>query len=324
MPKVTVLMPVYNGERYLRESIESILNQTFTDFKFLIINDGSTDKSVEIIEEYKDSRIQLIHNSNNIGLIATLNKGLDLSEGDYIARMDCDDISLPRRLEIQVNFMDNNNDISVCGTGIEIIGHKSFSPYIVSNYNKIKNYLVVDDCITHPTAVLRTAVIKENQYYFDKNYVHAEDYEYFQRISEKYKIENLNEILLQYRLSPEGISRKFVLDQLNMAARISTEALLRRGIPFERQPYIKLSLERQEIREAKGKIEDLKLLCNLDNDIKEIIRFLWLDICNRGTYHGWWAFKELYSIKKVNMLGLNIKMQFRFLIKCLIKRKLSR
>ena len=94
-PKVTVFMPVYNGEKYLREAIDSILNQTFTDFEFLIINDGSTDSSVEIINSYDDSRIRLIHNEKNLKLVATLNKGLDLARGKYIARMDCDDISLP-------------------------------------------------------------------------------------------------------------------------------------------------------------------------------------------------------------------------------------
>jgi len=95
-PKVTVLMPVYNGEQYLREAIESILTQSFTDFEFLIINDGSTDSSVEIIESYDDPRIRLIHNEANLKLVATLNKGVDLARGEYIARMDCDDISLQR------------------------------------------------------------------------------------------------------------------------------------------------------------------------------------------------------------------------------------
>src|SRR5215472_9201923 len=99
-------MPVYNGEKHLREAIDSILSQTFRDFEFLIINDGSTDGSVEIIASYRDPRILLVHNEKNLGLIATLNRGMDLARGEYITRMDCDDISLPRRLEKQVAFME--------------------------------------------------------------------------------------------------------------------------------------------------------------------------------------------------------------------------
>ena len=121
-PLVTVLMPVYNGEKYLKEAIESILNQTFKDFEFLIINDGSTDNSVKIIQSFNDLRIRLIHNESNIGLIKTLNKGLKLSNGKYIARMDCDDVSLPKRLSVQINFMEKHPEIGVCGSWVKIIG----------------------------------------------------------------------------------------------------------------------------------------------------------------------------------------------------------
>ena len=121
-PLVTVLMSVYNGEKYLERAIKSILNQTFKDFEFLIINDGSTDNSVKIIQSFNDLRLRLIHNESNIGLIKTLNKGLKLSNGKYIARMDCDDISLPKRLSIQASFMEKYPEIGVCGSWVKIIG----------------------------------------------------------------------------------------------------------------------------------------------------------------------------------------------------------
>ena len=112
--KVTVLMPVYNGEIYLKQAIESILHQTLSDFEFLIINDGSTDASVEIIQSIKDPSIRLLHNRTNLTLVPTLNKGLELARGEYVARMDCDDISLPERLAKQVEFMDRFRDVGVC------------------------------------------------------------------------------------------------------------------------------------------------------------------------------------------------------------------
>ena len=115
-PMVTVLMAVYNGEKFLKEAMESILTQTFTDFEFLIINDGSTDNSVKIIEEFNDPRIRLIHNEKNLKLIASLNKGISLAKGKYIARMDCDDISMPYRLEKEVDFLENSLEYGLVGT----------------------------------------------------------------------------------------------------------------------------------------------------------------------------------------------------------------
>ncbi|NHJ46179.1 MAG: glycosyltransferase family 2 protein, partial [Asgard group archaeon] len=119
--KVTVLMSVFNGEKYLREAIDSVLHQTFTDFEFLIINDGSTDNSVEIINSYDDERIHLVHNEQNIGLAASLNKGINLARGEYIARMDCDDINHQTRLEKQVKFMDKNPDIGLLSSANRFI-----------------------------------------------------------------------------------------------------------------------------------------------------------------------------------------------------------
>src|SRR5690606_20575239 len=107
--KITVLMCVYNGQRYLREAIDSILNKTYSDFEFLIVDDGSTDDTLKILKSYKDSRIKLVLNDNNIGLTKSLNKGLMLAKGEYIARMDADDISVKNRLLAQLNFMQQNN-----------------------------------------------------------------------------------------------------------------------------------------------------------------------------------------------------------------------
>ena len=119
---VTVLMPVYNGEMYLREAIDSILHQTFTDFEFLIINDGSTDNSETIILSYDDSRIRYEKNDSNLKLIATLNKGIELAKGKYIVRMDADDISIPDRIEKQVAFLEKNPDVGICGSWFTAFG----------------------------------------------------------------------------------------------------------------------------------------------------------------------------------------------------------
>src|SRR5258707_849690 len=115
-PRVSVVMSVYNGEKYLGEAVDSILAQTFTDFEFIIIDDGSEDRSPELIEAYVDSRISFLRNEKNVGLTRSLNKGLQVASGEYIARMDCDDVSLPDRFAKQVAFMDANSGVGACGT----------------------------------------------------------------------------------------------------------------------------------------------------------------------------------------------------------------
>jgi glycosyltransferase involved in cell wall biosynthesis len=123
--KITVLMSVFNGERFLRGAIESILSQTYKDFEFLIIDDGSTDASTNIIASYRDSRIRSLRSERNLGLAASLNQGLASSTGQYVARMDADDISLPNRLARQVGFMQTHPHVGACGTvGISVIASR--------------------------------------------------------------------------------------------------------------------------------------------------------------------------------------------------------
>ncbi len=199
-PKVTVLMPVYNGERYLREAMDSVLAQTFTDFEFLIINDGSTDCSVEIIRSYDDPRIRLVHNEKNLKLVATLNKGFDLARGEYVARMDCDDISLPTRLARQVEFMEAHPEVGVCGTWAKEIDSEGKILRIWKSPvgGEMKKYIWRPTPIIHPTALFRRPVFERFKY--DHNYIHAEDLELWQRISNTVRLDNLNEFLHLYRI----------------------------------------------------------------------------------------------------------------------------
>ena len=122
MPRISVIMPAYNAEKYIREAIDSILAQTYTDFEFIIIDDASTDATASIVESYSDERIRFFRNEHNMGVANTLNRGLDLAVGEYIARMDSDDISLPERFAKQVEFMDTHTDVIVCGSNAIVFG----------------------------------------------------------------------------------------------------------------------------------------------------------------------------------------------------------
>ena len=202
-------MPVYNGEKYLSEAIESILNQTFKDFEFLIINDGSTDSSREIILSYDDYRIKLIENDNNIGLTKSLNKGIDIACGKYIARMDADDISMPERLEKQVDFMENHEDIAVCGSWFSVIDDKG---NILSEVKTQINHeflffeLFFKNPIGHATTIMRKSVIEHTGRY-DPDYVVTQDYYLWFRIIESgYKIHNIDRVLIYYRKHENMVS----------------------------------------------------------------------------------------------------------------------
>jgi len=212
-PKVTVLMPVYNGEKYLHEAIESILNQTFTDFEFLIINDGSTDNSISIIESYNDSRIRLINNEKNLGLIDTLNNGIDLAKGEYIARMDCDDISLLKRLEKQIDFLKKNPSACLVATHIALIdengnsvGYWSEDMKTVS-ISQIKSMIPEENCIAHPTVMIKKEVVKAIKY--NKAFKHNEDWGlWLTLLSQGYALAKVDEPLLKYRIHSEGTTVK--------------------------------------------------------------------------------------------------------------------
>jgi len=186
-PLVTVLLPVYNGEQYLREAIESIINQTYQDYEFLIINDGSTDNSLNCIKSYQDERIRVINNDNNIGLVKTLNKGLNLAKGRYIARFDQDDISLPNRLKKQVEYLENHENISAVCSWMYTIN--SDGRKIRDFRERIKNYgdflgiiLLGRNPLYHPAVMFnKDVVLKMNGY--DTNYTRAEDFDLWRRMA---------------------------------------------------------------------------------------------------------------------------------------------
>lgn len=205
-PLVSVVMPVYNGEKYLKEAIDSILNQTFKDFELLLINDASTDNSEKIINSYNDSRIIYIKNEQNLGLIKTLNKGLDFAKGEFVARMDQDDISHSERFEKQLIIFKKNPEIGVCGTWFTLF-RENHEDKIIEHpeYNdSIKIGLLTSCFIGHPTVMMRKKAIEN--YRYDINYQAAEDFELWTRLIRVTQFYNIQESLLKYRFHSSNIS----------------------------------------------------------------------------------------------------------------------
>lgn len=243
-PLVTVLIPVHNAESYLVESLDSIMEQTFKDFEVLLINDGSIDKSSLIIEKYqkKYGKIKVIHNRRNIGLIATLNKGLKIVKSKYIARMDADDIASINRLSIQVSYMEKNPEIDISGTWIEVFGKYNYIWKTPITHNEIIAKLMFECSIAHPSIMLRTQSLKANKLEYPIKYKNAEDYALWMIASRKLKFANIPQILLRYRTHDMqvGISQQKSQQAVSQRVRIEQASRLIKPTLKEDQIHAKL------------------------------------------------------------------------------------
>lgn len=207
MPAISVIMPVYNAQQYLRESITSILSQGFDDFEFLIFNDGSTDGSREIIKSFNDPRIRFTDFSYNQGYVALLNLGLKNATGKYIARMDADDISQPDRFQKQYNFLEKNPEYIVCGTLFSVIGGRPIVELPLKDEDiKLKMLYITPYC--HPSVMMRADVLRARKIYYKAEHMPAEDHELWGRLASHGKFINLPEPLLNYRVHDNNISLK--------------------------------------------------------------------------------------------------------------------
>lgn len=232
-PAISVIMSIYNEpEEWLRESIESILNQTFTDFEFIIINDNPERQLNDVLlNEYKnkDKRIIVIKNEKNIGLTRSLNSGINASNGEYIARMDADDISLPERLMEQIIFMKKNHNVIVCGSNIIILNNnhnrlKTYPEY--SNF--CKDFLFFNSCFAHPSVMLRRRVLVDNSIFYNINYLKSQDYGLWCDLIDYGDFYNIQKPLLKYRLSENQISSNTHLQQASCAKLIRRYYFLKR------------------------------------------------------------------------------------------------
>lgn len=217
MPTVSVIMSVYQeSSLYVQQAIDSILNQTFSDFEFLIFNDNPQDITLDkLINNYieKDTRIKYLRNEKNLGLAATLNRGILAARGRYVARMDADDISLKDRFAMQVEYLDRKEEVVVLGTWANFIDEKG-QPFrnvsLKTKYEDILSYAIYDSPVYHPSVMIRKEFLLKRSVFYNENFRCAQDYELWSRIlfQERGKIENLPFYLLQYRFSSNQISVK--------------------------------------------------------------------------------------------------------------------
>ncbi len=215
-PLVSVVMAVYDAERHLDETVESILHQGFGDFEFIITNDGSTDGSPGILHRYEraDDRVRVSHQEKR-GLTEALNRGCRMARGKYIARMDADDISLSDRFGRQVDFLERHPRVAVLGGAFEIIngtGSPTRTVRVPLEDRQIKDALSRYNCLAHPTIMMRKQAFDATGGY-RSSFPYAEDYDLWLRMAERYELASLPDILLYYRVHPGQVSTKYIRQQ---------------------------------------------------------------------------------------------------------------
>jgi len=216
-PIISIILPVYNGELYIRSAIESILSQSLGNYELIIIDDGSTDNSIKFIRSYSDDRIKIISHKKNFGLIATLNHGLAIAKGDYIGRMDQDDLSDPKRLEKQLKFLQSSNEIAVVGSLYASVNEHgefiSVAAQPISNED-IRFGLTTQNCFGHGSILIDKSKIPKQLFHYPEKFEHAEDYALWVTLStNNIKMANLAEVLYSWRYHAESISSKASIEQ---------------------------------------------------------------------------------------------------------------
>lgn len=236
-------MPVYNTGRYVGEAIQSILMQKFTDFEFIIINDGSTDNSLSVISSFKDKRIKLINICANSGNYFARNKGYEIARGKYICAMDSDDVSTLNRLEIQFKYMEDHPDVGLSGGGFRILGREEDIFFRETEYENIKVMLLRSFCFYHTPLIFRHSFLKKYDLRYNEKYRLAADYDLAVRCAKYFTVTNIPEDLFHYRIHDEQISWKFRSDQMTVIDKLRLEQLNFIGIiPDASEMNLHLSL----------------------------------------------------------------------------------
>lgn len=334
-PVVSVLMPVHNSDRYLKDSVESVLNQSYGDFELIIINDGSSDGSEDIMVELakSDSRISIIQQENK-GIVEALNHGLCRAKGKYIARMDSDDISLPDRLFKQVAFMEEHPDVAVCGTWIRYFGDMAGEWQMPHDDEIIQTELLFRSVLAHPSVIIRKNILTENMISYRHGYDHAEDYDLWARIAEYAKLANIPEVLLLYRIHPKQIVQRCSYGKTSSANLIRERQVKLLGIEPSREEmdiYNRISTYHFEcaipfLRKTEVFLQKLLDLHPLQSRfsriaLRGIVQEMWFTMCYANSNLGLRVWLVFLESPVSNGIKLRWMQKIKFLVRCIIHRR---
>lgn len=329
---VSVILHVYNAEKYLSDSIQSILNQTYKDFELIIVDDCSTDASMNIVNSFNDNRIKIIKKQTNTGISDSLKLRIQIAKGKYIARMDADDICLPERFDLQVKQFEVNPNAMIVGSDYYLLeGEKNTYIKNINDSDYQKAVLLLTPCFCHPTVMMKN-VFKEKQVFYDKEFIHAEDYKLWTDLYAFGEYLKINKPLLKYRHHASQISNQKNELQLSISRRIRENYL-------EKLKF-KLSEKQFDVLNVLGNntfVTSVDLLKNIENcllhlelqnsihnsfNTQSFNRFLfkfWLDSCG-NTNLGMNAYRFFFKSKIASYSNLSFADKNIFLLKCLIRK----
>jgi glycosyltransferase involved in cell wall biosynthesis len=319
LPLVSVAMPVYNAENYIRKAIDSVLSQTYGNLELIIVNDASADRSEEIILSYKDPRIRYEANSVNLGIAKTRNKCVQLAKGKYIAVLDNDDVAQPERLELQMKFLESNMDFGVCGSCYEVIdeNEKLIEKVRVPISDKeVKTYLLFDNCFCNSTIMIRSELLKERNYAEEFDMI--EDYYFLYAISKFKKLYNLPLYITKYRVHGKNTSVQKLAGMRILHAKMGRMILGDLQMAFSEEEFdlhtnfVNGNLENFNSLKKQSDLEKwlVKLFCHLES-----IGVYDMEIVKKIFIRRWiWIFRRTGSVSsKVIFNKLFRKFHFRYI-----------
>lgn len=330
--EVSVIMSAYNSARYLKAAMDSILSQTFTNFEFIIINDGSSDSTENVIRAYADNRIVYIKNPKNLGLIASLNKGLERASGKYIARMDADDVALSDRLKDQLAVFAQHPDAVVTGSDYYLLSEdKLILQKNMNDSDYQKTILLFSTCFAHPTVMMRN-IFKETGLRYDERFPHTEDYRLWTELSFRGTFYNVDKPLLKYRDHAGQISVTRREEQYETSAGIRKDYLQRLGFSFSPEEF-----ETHCLIGNNTKILSMRLLLDVESWLNSLVhqnnelqKFgqasfnkaiykYWLDSCG-NTSLGLKAFRQFTRSDLSALCKITLTERVKLLAKCIVRR----
>jgi len=332
-PLVSVIMPVFNRERFVGEAVQSILNQRYSNFELIIVDGGSKDKSIEIIKNFnaRDNRIK-IFNQMTHGIPSARNEGIRYAQGKYIAIMDSDDISLPERLTIQVEYMEKHPDIGVCGSSTRTFGEFVITRKFPTSDLFIKASLLFKCPLAHPTVILRKEIIDLYNIHYNQEFAFAEDYELWVKLSRITKFSNIDKILLRYRIHPNSVSTLFTQQQQKFSDAIYRlqldalkipldekkialhQSLTAPGFEYNDDYLISINQWLIELIEAnkKERIYD-------DGALVKVISDIWFDCCIKAKKSGVRSWQLFSSSTLSEYIAISKIQKMEWLITCMVR-----
>lgn len=265
-PLISIIMSVYNDEKHIKEALDSLFSQTLDDFEIIIVDDCSTDRTVQIIERYEDERIHLLRNEGNKGLTRNLNKAIEYIKGTYVARMDGDDICYPERLEKQVKYLEEHKKVMLISCRTKMFGEENLISRIKGTPEELKAMMLIRPVLAHPGFLMRAELLTEYGMRYDESFLSAQDYDFAVRTAQRFAIAVTPEILLRYRVHKKQVSSSKTGEQMKNADRVRKYQLNRMGV--------KLGEEMEEIHRKwakEEKCEDIEVFYRTVQLIKIII-----------------------------------------------------